>query len=224
MSAINPKLKLIYVSVPKCACTSVKTVMFFLENNRGFQELTINGKKKYVHQFYPSRKFKETSTVFNNRYKELGGYTKFCVLRDPIERIVSAYKNRVIHFGELKEETLKKHGINPKLANPSFPQFVEHFFQYRKVPKIQHHTNELNYFLGTDPSYYDKIFNLKNISSLPEFIETKFKIKIDLPHFMTGGGGAKSIDLNKFKEEKPKLYQTLVNYTKKDYEIFSKFL
>ena len=145
MSAINPQLKLIYMSVPKCACTSVKSFMYFLENDREFQPETLNGVKKHIHQFYQSKKLKTTLSNFKIKYKDLSGYTKFCVIRDPIERIVSAYKNRVVHFGELKEGKLKKYGINPKLANPSFPQFVEHFFQYRKVPQILHHTKHLHF-------------------------------------------------------------------------------
>ena len=65
MTAIIPKLKLIYVSIPKCASTSLKQTMFFLENRKNWERFEINGELIHIHDLYPAHK------KFYQLYKKL---------------------------------------------------------------------------------------------------------------------------------------------------------
>ena len=224
MTAIIPKLKLIYVSIPKCASTSLKQTMFFLENRKIWERFEINGKEIRIHPLYPAH------NKFNSLYKklkvnfDLKEFTKICVVRDPINRIISAYTNKVLHEKRLSETFLKNNGLESKYANPNFCQFVENFELYTKVPNINHHTKPMHEFIGENPSFYDKIYNLKNINEFSELLKLKYDIEFPIPKKQTAGGGSEMIDINRIKEEEVTIYNKLKKITEKDYKIYSDFI
>ena len=223
MSAIIPKLKLIYISVPKCACTSLKETMYFLQFKKKWKNYKNElGEDVYVHDVYGSPLFSEMV----ERFPIFGikKFTKICVIRDPIKRLISAYTNRVLHHNELAEWRLKDYGLDCKLANPNFFQFIENYELYfEKVRSIKHHTRPMHDFIGEDPSFYDRIYNLNNIDDFSEFIEKKYNIKYQIPRRQTGGGEY-SINIDIIKQESRQIYDKLKAITAKDYEIFSDFL
>lgn len=223
MSAIFPSLKLLYISIPKCACTSLKSYMYLIENGEQFEGYKNNGKVINIHHLYPSNSFKKMLKIYQKEY-DLNDYTKICLIRDPIQRIISAYTNRVKHHKELSEKILNKYDLNPNLANPTFGKFLDNYFVYRKVHSIKHHTDPLHEFIGENPAFYDKIFNLNKINDFSEFINEKFNMEYKIPKLQTGGGGVKSINIEEFKKNRPNTYKKLEKITAKDYEIFSSFL
>ena len=124
MSAIIPKLKLIYIAIPKCACTSIKETMYFLEHGRKWENYkNESGKSVWVHDIYQSIPFTEMAKRLENF--DTKNFTKICVIRDPIKRLISAYTNRVLHHNELSKANLKRFGLDCKFANPDFVQFIE---------------------------------------------------------------------------------------------------
>ena len=169
------------------------------------------------------RYFKKNLTIYQKDFN-LDEFTKICLIRDPIQRLISAYTNRVKHHKELSEKILISHHLNPNLANPSFGNFLDNYFIYRKVNSIKHHTDPLYKFIGENPSFYDKIFNLDNINDFSEFLNEKFNMEYGIPKLQTGGGGSKSINIEEIKQNRPNIYKKLLRITAKDYEIYSNFL
>jgi len=176
MSAILQSYNLAYISAPKCACTSIKELIFRIENNCDFNKvrdqkgairLQINGKRHYIHNFYPTIAYEEQPLHL------LAKLRCFCVVRNPLDRIVSCYWNRVIRYGELNPEKICNLEIDAP-ANPNLNEFVIHLDQYRKSPQINHHSLPLTHFLGNKPDGYTKIFNLKNINQLPKYLKQYF--------------------------------------------------
>ncbi len=223
MTAIIPELKLLYVSIPKCACTSLKNCMFYLENNFDYKTFKNNGKNFDIHKLYPSMYFDNLINKLEKQYK-INEFTKICLIRDPIKRFISAYTNRVNHHKELSPKRIQECDLDPDMANPNFIKFVRHYHLYRNVKSIKHHTDSMYKFIGEDPNFYDKIFNLNNINQISEFLKNKFDIDYTIPKLQTGGGGADSIDINAIKEKRPNIYSKLEQFTSKDYDLFSNYL
>ena len=63
---------------------------------------------------------------------DISSFTKICLIRDPIQRFISAYTNRVMHHKELSIDKMKAHNLDPEMANPNFVKYVRKFKTYRK--------------------------------------------------------------------------------------------
>ena len=79
-------------------------------------------------------------------------------------------------------------------------------------------------FIGENPSYFDKIFNLNNINEVSDFLKEKYDIDYKIPKLQTGGGGSDSIDIEDLKKNRPNIYKRIEEITSKDYKIFSKYI
>ena len=223
MSAIIPELKLLYISVPKCACTSLKNCMYFLENKDNFKTYKNNGQYIDIHKLYQSSYFDIYIKKIQKKY-DISTFTKICLIRDPIKRFISAYTNRVKHHKELSVKVMKSLDLTNDMADPNFYKFVNNFNIYKKVRSIKHHTDSISKYIGTEPSFYDKIYNIENIDEISVFLKDKYNIDYQIPRLQTGGGGSESIDLNTIKEERPNIYEKLQRITSSDYKIYSEFL
>ena len=124
----------------------------------------------------------------------------------------------------MSKEIIKKHGLDNKLVNPSFCQFIENFEIYRKIPYIAHHTNPMYQFIGENPFFYDKIYNLNTIGEFSELLKLKYDIEFPIPKKQTGGGGSEMIDIARIKKEEVTIYNKLKKITEKDYKIYSDFI
>ncbi|NBZ89419.1 sulfotransferase family 2 domain-containing protein [Stagnihabitans tardus] len=183
MTAFLNNLGLTYYSTPKVACTSLKFAAFEIENGFSFNAFVANGLRRHIHNFYPTLEFARA------RERDLNGNTRIAVIRDPIDRFLSAYSNRVVRHDELSEEMLKDSKSRMELcARPSIGQFIEKLEDYRAVSNsIRHHTNSQVHFLGSDPSYYDHLFKLSEIKEIASLFSERAGRQIIIPHQQRGG-------------------------------------
>ena len=223
MSAILEAQNLAYISAPKCACSSVKDLIFRVENNCNFNKLRterggirfqISGRPIYLHNFYPAIPYTEQP---QHLLKKLN---KFCVVRNPLNRFTSCYRNRVLRFGALKAEKIAQLEIDAP-SDPDLNQFVEHLDEYTKAPQIRHHKLPLTHFLGDSADSYDRIFNLKTFHQLPAYLKQHFGRTRSLRHLQTSE-----------HERTPKTstnalssssIQKLENYYSEDFRCFSQY-
>ena len=175
--------KLSYVAIPKVACTSVKLMFFEIENGRPFEPFKINGQAKHIHHFYPGLDFDKQP------HAKMAGNTRLTLVRDPLQRLLSCYSNRVVHHKELSEANvggnLKKAGLKP---DPDLSLFLQHFDAYRAAAQsIYHHSRPMTDFIGTDPGYYDTVFSLSQIGDFVQRVEQIIGHPVRLRHAQTGG-------------------------------------
>lgn len=157
------RLRLAYFPAPKVANTSLKHYFHEAEFGSKFETKTdeTTGEKLHIHRVYPTPYWSEDFVELTR------DYLRICLIRDPMERVVSAYRNRVLHYGELGPgkvnlELLEERGLN---ANPTLDEFIKNLEAYRSVKKsIKKHTDPLVSFLGKDPSFYHLILDMKEIS------------------------------------------------------------
>ena len=131
--------------------------MFLLQNGRKFQDYKVNGKQIHIHNFHHLYGTKEQQP----KLSEYVDYQfRFCVLRNPVKRLVSCFRNRVLDQKEL-ENTKYKH------LESSFEQFVEMLPEVcASVPSIKHHASPHWNFVGEDPAFYTNIYKFSEIEDL----------------------------------------------------------
>ena len=163
------KKKLAYVPVPKNACSTVKTFLFKLQNNRDFKEFWAGTRRFQLHNVIPTLSYKEWKSNFFN----FSGINKsdtfiFAIVRDPLLRFFSCYKNKVLQWNEIEHDELARNKcvtLNMP-EKPDINTFVENFSFYQEIcPSILHHTLPQVHFLGPDPNFYSKIYPIKKVDS-----------------------------------------------------------
>tara|TARA_B100001029_G_C15039143_1_gene442309 strand:- start:980 stop:1630 length:651 start_codon:yes stop_codon:yes gene_type:complete len=186
--------KLVYYPVAKNANSSTKLFLLRhlgVENKFYFIEDTVPGhltSREMIKKFQN----KNNLTGFLPPYtpfKKMDVDIKCCIVRDPIQRFISAYKNRIIFH---KDKQFKDHSINlilEKLENKLFEN--KHF-----LPQ--------NYWLGYDLSYFTFVGQVNKMSSFINNINDFFEQKKEFPKIQTGGKESK-VKLNSDQIKKIKI-------------------
>ena len=174
----NTGRKLVYYPVAKNANSSAK--LFFLKH------LKIDKNYYFLSDKVPEYKINEDSKYKNldkkyNLVNFLPSYTPFekidvdekcCIIRNPIKRFISAYKNRVLFHKDFGFHNLNINEIIEKLENNSFDN--RHF-----LPQ--------SYWLGSDLRYFTIVSNISNMETFINGVNNFFQNKVEFPRIQTGG-------------------------------------
>ena len=148
------------------ACTTLKHLCFYIQNKKQFENFVFGTKKFSIHNLSP--------TVAHNRWRKSNIMQdqdaiklafRFCVVRNPVKRLLSCYSNRVLYHHDLNRniDELKSHQLSVK---PSLDEFVDQFQQYFEIsPSIFHHARPMCAFLSRESSFYHKIYDISEIDS-----------------------------------------------------------
>tara|TARA_B100000700_G_C14753291_1_gene718604 strand:- start:203 stop:856 length:654 start_codon:yes stop_codon:yes gene_type:complete len=174
----NTGRKLVYYPVAKNANSSAK--LFFLKH------LKIDKNYYFLSDKVPEYKVNEDSKYKNldkkyNLVNFLPSYTPFqkmdvdekcCIVRDPLKRFISAYKNRVLFHRDFEFRNLNINEIIEKIENNSFDN--RHF-----LPQT--------YWLGNNLKYFTIVSNISNIEIFINGVNNFFQNKVEFPRIQTGG-------------------------------------
>jgi len=183
MTVILDAFALSYISVPKAACSSLKSMFFRVENHCPFPEFTANGRRWFVHDVYPSMAFPRLP------HARIASHRRIAVVRDPLERLLSCYANRVVHYEELSEAHLSPEAIAAGASpDPDLRTFVDRLRLYREhSPSIHHHTNPLCHYLGAEPGYFERLFTLATLPALVALVAAATGQTLAIERLQTGG-------------------------------------
>lgn len=192
MSAFLPQHRLSYISVPKVACTSVKHVFYQAENGQTFKPFQANGVQRHIHHLYPGYRFDQLP------HDRIAGHHRVAVVRDPLQRLLSCYSNRVVFHRCLSEEK-----VGPALAvagltcDPDLGEFLDRFDEYRAVSgEVSHHSNPLIHSLGEDPAFYGKIYAISQLAEFVSDINTRLGKDLKIGHSQAGGPKLQVADMS----------------------------
>jgi hypothetical protein len=200
--------------VPKVACTSLKTMLFDVENGFPFQPFSINGRKFWIHNFYHSVPFEKLNK------RRLRDKHRVAVVRDPIQRALSCYSNRVVQHGELSEriagERLKGSGLP---CDPDLSTFVMNIARYSDlVAEIGHHAVPMVEFLGSDASYYHRIYRMSELDQFVADVSERAGRPMGLEVMQRSRREAKRETLSAAETEHLRAYYT------RDYQVYGDYL
>lgn len=196
--------KMGYWETPKCASRTVMGYGYLLR----YPEAYIDSSEMFLSNNY---KYNKIRTESKKWMKNTDNYPiKFCVVRDPVDRFVSAYLNR-IRFRKMIPDNLKNidiHGFIKTFDNPEY---------YEAYTDIKHHLLSQVFYLGNKPDFYTHIFNMSRMGELKKLIEK------------TANAELPELTLNvSDKSFRPKLSSSEIDWIKNkyksDYEIYGKWM
>lgn len=184
MAVVLNEHKLVYFSVPKIACTSIKHFLHEVMTGTRFEPFEKrNGRRVFIHTVYPAEPF---SSVDQSAFAD---FRRITVVRDPVKRLLSAYSNRVVHYRELSSEK-----VGPRLAaaglpaDPDLDTFIANLEGYcAHFGKIRHHTLPHTHFLGSSPEYFTRIYRFSELDQMADDVRTLTGSPLALQHLQKGG-------------------------------------
>jgi hypothetical protein len=226
MAIVSDTYKIAYFRVPKVACTSLKLAMhkvLFGVEHATPEDDSIQG-------VLETKDFKKRDLV------NLDGYFKFAVIRDPIDRILSAYNDKILDAECLIAEDRQK---RVQLANklvaltwldtktyrslpllPDISTVIQHIKLYRaKYRVVWGHTNPTRTYLGGDLSVFDRIYTLDQLDQLKADMEARTGSPFDIPRRNVS---KPSTPVRRDDLEKGDL-ERLTTYLNDDYELLSDY-
>ena len=191
-----------YYKTPKCGTRTIlgwaallKEPNLIIEHPEWFQESRQSVEYKDIRQ-----KIKKYTVLTHNQK------IRFCIVRNPVERFVSAFTNRILFH--------KKPPVDLTIG-----EFINNFDfllnQKSFTDTRLHFTTQVSY-IGNNPNLYTHIFNIKKLYKVKELLETYTSINLPSLHLQKSGNVIKPV-LNKQQIEWVK------NKYKIDYEIYERW-
>lgn len=121
----------------------------------------------------------------NGPYNETTTKESVCIKRDPVDRFISAFYDKIIKEGRVRvtlddfinnfDEVLDNSKMKMNDGKTNFMRF---------------HFQSQTYHFGNDPSQYTKVFDLKQVGTgLKSYLEDKWSISLPPLHARNNGGG-----------------------------------
>ena len=179
MSIHIPGTDIVYFPVPKVACTSLKRLVYEIINDQAFEAT----RDSNIHIIFPSEPLTQPLEF------DSGVTRRLAVVRDPVGRLISAYRNRVVFHRELErkgvQQRLSQIGLT---SEPSITQFVANLKDYQwAAPSIYHHTRPIVDYLGNKADCFDHIFDLRQVAVCARLFNTAANTDVALEHTQRTG-------------------------------------
>lgn len=192
--------KLGYFHTPKCGS---RTVLGWLILKQYPYAIVSNS--EWFHESRQYREYREMQGM-NEAVNYIDFLIRFCIVRDPVDRFMSAFTNRVLFHKRIPN-------INPNITFDEFFDTLEERINTPQYDNFKKHVEPLTYFLGKDPTFYNYIFNIREISKVKDLIEKIYGVTLPNLHLQKSGN---------IEKPKPSAHQIewIKNRYKMDYEVY----
>ncbi|MDO6585463.1 sulfotransferase family 2 domain-containing protein [Salipiger sp. 1_MG-2023] len=168
--------RIAYMALPKAGCSTVKAALAQID-----PAVALPPEPAEVmqwHQIYPTRRFRP------HRWEAYDhGWWRFCVVRDPLRRMLSAYVNRVVELGELRNSRKLLRGRVDLPMDPDPDFFFCNIAAYMDAASaIRHHMLPAWLFLGPDLARYDQIYRTAELAQLGRDLSARTGLRVDIRH------------------------------------------
>jgi len=214
MAIVCEQAKVVYIAVPKVACTSLKVFFYEINNRVNWPSHRLSHALVHGYPGYATPDYKA------ERLQNFTDYSKVAVIRDPVERVISAYKDKA------RPVVLEGKGLKKPLAEAGLPTdpdpttFCKNIQQYSDIcPVIHSHIKPYRCFLGSDISAFERLFKIEEISEMAEMMSAKLDRKVSVKKT----NESRSIEKTKsvaFSDENRKC---LRDFCEKDYQFLSEY-
>ncbi|MCC1491895.1 sulfotransferase family 2 domain-containing protein [Cognatishimia sp. F0-27] len=180
MAIVIEAYRIAYMALPKAACSSVKLALAGIDPAapRGFADGRGGHDVHNVHGLYQTRRFRP------HRWAAYEDHFRFCVIRDPVERLLAVYTNRVCEIGELKmSRRLRRHA--PELpTDPDPDTFFRNLDRYKALASsIKHHALGAWAFVGPElgPARYNRVYRIEELDALAWDLGLLSRRSVEIP-------------------------------------------
>ena len=194
-------LRLAYFYLPKNASTTIKQMMFRILKNRTY-DWDADGS---VHDV-----LNPTAPLLE--LEKLDAYFKFAVVRDPIERFISAFRNRILHH----KDGIKNGAISHDFEDINyFVAHLEHAMAH--ALSVQNHFSEQRLWLGGELGHLDRVYKMGETAEVKTLLEKRSGLTLEDSPKQTGGPKLSHGALTRASLD------TLLAYYKRDYELLADY-
>ncbi|NOE35824.1 sulfotransferase family protein [Ruegeria sp. HKCCD7318] len=223
MAVVSEKLQAVYFDITKVGSSSLKEMLWELDSGAPFKGRGITRIKNNIHwrmasaKLIKPRNIHEQEGYQTQKFSQAhvpDGYLSFALVRDPIARIKSAWRDK-IHLKQFQwrdeEMDIRNEGLP---LDPSFGEFIDNFHQYRAVSRpARIHTTPYSWHLGNNIEFFDHIFKLEELSELHNFISRRLGKPLPTRHANKSATEHRDHHLKEHQVDK------LLKLTKPDYEL-----
>jgi hypothetical protein len=186
MVAALDQPRLAFVGAPKVMTTSLGLVFYELAYGRPYRPEENGG--RYIHQFWQAEG-RARGWHRPRPFEALAGWRMFTVVRDPAQRLISAWANRVIDKAEAAAVFAELRATGQGAACEGLPDlpdcdtFLAELPRYRAlVPSVAHHTDPLALYLGETLAPYARVFRMDEAEALAAWLSDQTGRPVRLPH------------------------------------------
>lgn len=172
-----PQHDLTFVTVPKVACTSIKCFFFEIDTGRPVHDQVGEGRVPDIHPHFPCTLMKHVTNTAR------AAKVRLAAVRDPLRRLVSCYEDKIMARNLLAHKPIPE-GMRGSLnLMPSFEEFVAKLETYQAASGVirQHSRSQID-FLGSDLSWYRRIYSVSELSELEADVQSCTGSNAQLPH------------------------------------------
>lgn len=186
---VSEKHKILYVPVAKCACTSLKSLMVELAEIEQHEKAIQLGVHFVTDRFNTGAQLKDKTMKRAWQILASDQYFKFIVIREPFERLVSAYLEKFVYNRHDKRNLLHTRAVLRQVQNTdqpdlqrgiSFDEFVACITRQDPM-KLDPHWRPQHLYLAK-VRHMTNIYRLENIAQLEVDLQQKLGITTPLKH------------------------------------------
>ncbi|MDG1389071.1 MAG: sulfotransferase family 2 domain-containing protein [Halioglobus sp.] len=196
-----------YFDVPKCASTSLKLALHEAEFKFPFEHrlCSVNrGGRRDIHRFSNQ---KLRGDMFSAEHRII-------VVRDPVDRFISAYANRVMDLSALSQAKLDSAAVDKDfIFNPGLGQFLENLDNYLQVNSIEWHLRPLSAQLPRGLDSFNHIYSISRIQDLESDLGEIYNRAFSLPRKQTAGQSVSIKQLSSGQLEQ------IIEFCREDYQL-----
>jgi hypothetical protein len=186
---VAEKQKVLYVPIAKSACTTLKNMMIRLAEIKQVEDATRLDVHFVTDKFNTGVQLKDKPMERAREILASDDYFKFSVIREPMERVISAYLEKFVY----NRSNVRNHfHIRPVIksvretddididAGISFDEFAAYILDQDPY-ELDPHWRPQHLYLRGIPNF-TRIFRLDNIQSLEEYLQKELGISVELGH------------------------------------------
>ena len=168
------KARLTYTAVPKNACTSMKCFFYHVNTGDDFAEVTPKKNLGYqgIHHVdgYRMHRFRARD------YGPLSHLEHVAIIRDPLDRFRSAFKNRLFQYNDIRNQPKARRRAEELdlELQPSFGTFIDRLEDYLDASRVVlFHLRPASFFLGGDLGFYHHVYPIARTEDLCELVRQR---------------------------------------------------
>ena len=235
--------KLFYIPVAKCACTSLKSMMIRLAEVDRADIAVELGVHFVTDRFNTGVQLKDKPIDRARAILASDDFFKFSVIRDPIERLVSAYLEKFVYNRHSRRNLLHTRPVISEVQGTdqidigrgiSFDEFIHYILQQDPFDLDPHWRPQHTYFRGVP--HISRIFRLQNINELEQYLLQHHGINVALGHqnrtrksdiFLTGANTLPAVEFDDSEAINPRSFvsswneQAIREYYAEDFSFYA---
>ena len=162
MPIINHQIQAVFFPTPFAGVEEIKQTLCRLE--------TPDADKKKLANLDNTDGYR-THAVDVSRIEIPKGYAKFTAISDPALHVLNTWRTHAGRRSFRQRGEINRIKTEKLELAPDFDTFIRDIRLYKRAsPRIFRQLNHLEMFIGTDLSFYDKIFDLSNLDEVSDWL------------------------------------------------------